>query len=130
MNTTSKRNGEHLPVVRLTNHDIQRIAKAVGSEIGKQVIATMRQYVEPSCISSDEATLQERLMKIHDLRMENERLIERIDSFMERIGSTNESCAGEFTSDEDFSPSDEALSILNFAFGCDERTGTWRRHRR
>ena len=31
MNTTSNRNGEHLPVVRLTNRDIQRIAKAVGS---------------------------------------------------------------------------------------------------
>lgn len=54
MNTTSNRNGEHLPVVRLTNHDIQRIAKAVGSEIGKQVIAAMRKDVEPSSISSDE----------------------------------------------------------------------------
>ncbi|WP_144008239.1 hypothetical protein [Prevotella sp. P5-64] len=119
-----------MPVVRLTNHDIQRIAKAVGSEIGKQVNATMRQDVEPSSISSDEATLQERLMKIHDLRMENERLKERIDSCMARIASTNESCASDFTSGEDFSPSDEALSILNFAFGCDERTGTWRRLRR
>lgn len=59
MNTTSNRNGEHLPVVRLTNRDIQRIAKAVGSEIGKQVIAAMRMDVEPSSISSDEATLQE-----------------------------------------------------------------------
>ena len=130
MNTTSNRNGEHLPVVRLTNRDIQRIAKAVGSEIGKQVIAAMRMDVEPSCISSDEATLQERLMKIHDLRMENERLKERIDSCMARIASTNESCASDFTSGEDFSPSDEALSILNFAFGCDERTGSWRRLRR
>lgn len=130
MNTTSNRNGEHLPVVRLTNRDIQRIAKAVGSEIGKQVIAAMRMDVEPSSISSDEATLQERLMKIHDLRMENERLKERIDSCMTRIASTNESCASDFTSGEDSSPSDEALSILNFAFGCDERTGTWRRLRR
>ena len=69
MNTTSNRNGKHLPVVRLTNHDIQRIAKAVGSEIGKQVNATMRQDVEPSRISSDEATLQESLMKIQGHRM-------------------------------------------------------------
>ncbi len=101
MNTTSNRNGEHLPVVRLTNRDIQRIAKAVGSEIGKQVIAAMRKDVEPSSISC-----------------------------MARIASSNESCASDSTSGEDFSPSDEALSILNFAFGCDERKGTWRRLRR
>lgn len=130
MNTTSNRNGKHLSVVRLTNRDIQRIAKAVGSEIGKQVIAAMRMDVEPSSISSDEATPQERLMKIHDLRMENERLKERIDSFMARIGSINESCDSEFTSYENFCPSDEALDILHFAFGNDDRTAFKRRFRR
>lgn len=130
MNTNLNRNGKHLPVVRLTNHDIQRIAKAVGSEIGKQVNATMRQDVEPSSISSDEATLQERLMKIHDLRMENERLKERIDSLMTRIGSTNDSCTRMFVPAKSLGSYDEALDILNFAFGCDDRTEFTRRHRR
>lgn len=130
MNTTSNRNGEHLPVVKLTNRDILRIADVVGSKIAKQVVAAMRKDGEPSNASSDEVILQERLMKIHDLRMENERLKERIDSLMARIGSINESCDSEFTSYENFYPSDEALDILHFAFGNDDRTAFKRRFRR
>lgn len=130
MNTTSNRNGEHLPVVKLTNRDILRIADVVGSEIAIQVVTAMRKKGESSNASSDEAILQERLMKIHDLRMENERLKERIDSLMARIGSINESCDSIFTSSDAFSPSDEALDILHFAFGNDDRTAFKRRLRR
>lgn len=130
MNTTSNRNGEYLPVVKLTNRDIQRIADVVGREIVKQVVAAMRKDGEPSNASSNEATIQESLMKIHDLRMENERLKECIDSLMTRIGSTNDSCARMFVPAKSLGSYDEVLDILNFAFGCDDRTAFKRRHRR